>query len=299
MARSIHIPGLVDIKKVDDKAEVHTLSLDARLDRRFESRGPLVNRFLMRRIRGALRVDGKPLPAVAPRHDAERAADQAALRHRLDPANGKPLWDEATVAALVAAVRGEAGAPEIGPSAQQAVGRLFAFDYIGDRASFKAARDLDDAVRTRNPLRAIQLYITGRLRRSRKLLSRRVNGDLAGVHATGIAVHNLVRGFEAMRDLWRKGHPRPTSDEAVGRCLFAPQTVVRQATVRGGTLVGNVRPGTLVLYQLDAIRAHTPGADAVFMAGTWAECPAVAFVPALLRVVWERAVAVEPAEKPS
>jgi hypothetical protein len=296
MARSMHIPGLVDIKKVDDKAEIAKLSLDQRLDRRFEPEGPLVNRFLMRRIRGALRVNGKPLPAVAPRHDAARVASQAALRQRLDPAGGSPLWDEATVAGLVAAVRGEEGAPEIGPSAQQAVGRLFAPDYVGDRASFKAARDLDDAVRTRNPLRALQLHITGRLRRSRKLLSRRVNGDLAGVHATGIAVHNLVRGFTTMRELWRKGSLRPSADEAVGRCLFAPQTVVRQATGRGGTLAGDVRPGTLVLYELDAIRAHAPGADAVFMAGTWAECPAVAFVPALLRVVWERAVAAEPAE---
>src|SRR6185295_7655223 len=124
MGQSIHIPGLVDIKKIDDKAEIRVLSLDTRLDRRFESRGPLVNRFLMRRINGAMRIDGKPLPAVAPRGDAARASQQAALRHRLDPATGMPLWDEATVAALVAAVRGDAGAPQIGPSAQQAVGRL-------------------------------------------------------------------------------------------------------------------------------------------------------------------------------
>jgi hypothetical protein len=290
MGKSIHIPGLVDIKKIDDKAEIHTLSLDERLDRRFEPRGPLLNRFLMRRIRGALTVDGKPLPAIAPRGDAERAAHQLALRQRLDPANRR-LWDDATIAALVAAVRGEDGASEIGPAAQQAVGRLFAPDYVGDAASWQAAKDLDDAVRTRNPLRSLQLHITGRLRRSRNLLARRVSGDLAGTHATGIAVHNLVRGFETMRDLWRKGPPRPSADEAVGRCLFAPQMVLRQATEKGGTLAGEVRPGTLLMYELDAIRAHAPGADAVFMAGTWAECPAVAFVPALLRVVWERAVA--------
>jgi hypothetical protein len=297
MARSFRIPGLVDIKKIDDKADIRTLTLDTRLDRRFEARGPLVNRFLMRRVREALRIDGKPLSAVAPRGDAERASDQVALRQRLDPAAGT-LWDEQTVAALVAAVRGEPAAPEIGPSAQQAVGRLFAPDYVGDRASWKAAKDLDDAVRTRNPLRSLQLHLTGRLRRSRKLLARRVNGDLSGTHATGIAVHNLVRGFEAMRDLWRDRHPRPSADEVVGRCLFAPQTVMRQATARGGTLAGEVRPGTLVLYQLDAIRAHAPGADATFMAGTWAECPAVAFVPALLRVVWERAVASEAEPRP-
>jgi hypothetical protein len=293
MARSIRIPGLVDIKKVEDRAEIMTLSLDARLDRRFEPRGPLVNRFLMSRIRGALRVDGRPLPAVAPRGDAERASAQVALRHRLEPRNGAPLWDEATLSSLAAAVRGEDGAPDIGPAAQQAVGRLFAPGYVGDAASFQAAKDLDDAVRTRNPLRSIQLKITGRLRRARKLLAAKVGGDLAGVHATGIAVHNLVRGFTTMRDLWRQRRPRPSADEAVGNCLYAPETVVRQATQKGGTLAGEVRPGTLLLYQLDTVRAHAPGADTVFMAGTWAECPAVAFVPALLRAVWERAVAEE------
>jgi hypothetical protein len=291
MGRSIRIPGLVDIKTIDDKAEIRTLSLDPRLDRRFETRGPLINRLLMGRIRGALAIDGKPLPSVAPRDDAERAAGQAALRARLDPASGKPLWDDATLARLSAAVRNTASDAEIGPAAQQAVGRLFVPDYVGDAAGWDAAKDLDDAVHSRNPFRTLQLKLTGRLARARKLLAERVKGDLAGVHATGIAVHNLVRGFATMRNLWRDRQPRPSTDEVVGRCLFAPETVVRQATQKGGTLAGEVRPGTLLLYQLDTIRAHAPGADAVFMAGTWAECPAVAFVPALLRAVWERALA--------
>jgi len=52
-----------------------------------------------------------------------------------------------------------------------------------------------------------------------------------------------------------------------------------------------VRPGTLVVLELDAARARTPGRDLELMTGTWAQCPAAAFVPALLRVVWERAVA--------
>ena len=293
MARSIRIPGLLDIKKIDDKAEVLTLSLDARLDRRFEARGPLVNRFLMRRIRSALTVDGRPLPAVAPRCDAERASTQVALRRRLEPGNGAPLWDEATLSRLAAAVRGESDAADFGPAAQQAVGRLFARDYVGDAASWQAAVDLDDAIRTRNPLRSIQLHITGRLRRARKLLNAKVGGDLAGVHGTGIAVHNLVRGFETMRALWRDGAPSVSAYDAVGNCLYAPGTVLRQATAKGGTLAGEVRSGTLLLYQLDTVRAREPGADTVFMAGTWAECPALAFVPALLRAVWERAVATE------
>lgn len=296
MARSIRIPGLVDIKKVDDKAEILTLSRDTRLDRGFAPLGPLINRVLMSRIRSTLQVDGKPFPAIAPRGDAERAKTQAALRQRLEPAGGKPLWDDATLARLVAAVRGESGDDEIGPAAQQAVGRLFVSDYVGDAESWSAAKDLDDGVRSRNPLRTLQLKLTGRLRRSRALLAERARGDLACVHGTGIAVHNLARGFTTMRDLWSK-RPHASAEKAVATCLYAPETVVRQATTKGGTLAGDVRPGTLMLFQLDSARQHSPGAEAVFMAGTWAECPAIAFVPALLRAVWERALAVEAQEK--
>jgi hypothetical protein len=292
--RSIRIPFLIDLKRVDHEADIRALVPDQRLDRDFVSRGPLVNRMLLGRINGALRVDGKPLPSVAPRGDQERARSQAALHARLDPAKG-PLWDDETLARLVAAVRGGAGA-DIGPAAQQAVGRLFDKDYVGDADSFQAAKDLDDAVHAVNPIRLFVLKRLGQLRRSRRLLTERVNGDLAGVHGTGIAVHNMVRGLEHMRELWRRA-PRPSADDAVRACLFAPNTVLRQAAAKGGTIAGDVRPGTLVLLELEKARAISPSAATVFMAGTWAECPAGAFVAALIRAVWDGGLAAEAAEK--
>jgi len=289
--RSIRIPFLIDLKRVESGPDIRAMVADQRVDRDFVSRGPLVNRLLVGRITGALGVDGKPLPSVAPRGDAERAHNQAALHQRLDPAKG-PLWDEETLQRLVAAVRSSAGADTIGPAAQQAVGRLFRKDYVGDAASFEAARDLDDAVRTANPVRWFKLHMLGQLRRSRRLLAERVGGDLAGVHGTGIAVHNIVHGLEHMRELWR-AQPRPATEDVVQACLFAPQRVLRQATAKGGTLAGDVRPGTLVLLELEKAREVSPGAETVFMAGTWAECPAGAFVAALLRAVWEDALAAE------
>lgn len=295
MAFSIRIPWLVDLLKVTDKTELRLLTVDTRLDRRFEARGPLINRMLLARVNRALRIDGRPLPTVAPRDDAARARSQHALRERLRPAHG--LWDTETLTRLVAAVRGTADVGTIGPAVQQAVGRIFVKSYIGDDASFGAARDLDDAIHSRNPFRLIMLHLTGRLRRSRRLLAERVEGDLAGVHATGVAVHNMVHGLEAMRELWRM-RPRPSADDAVRRSLFAPPTVLRQATTRGGTAAGEVRAGTLVLYQLDTIARPSPDAETVFMADNWAECPALEFVPALLRAVWEGALAAEKAEKP-
>jgi hypothetical protein len=287
MAKRIHLPGLVDLATVEDKVELRALAADDRLDRGGKLPGPLVNRLLMGHAARTLRFGGKLLPTIASRDEPQRAASQAALRARLDPA--KPLWDDATIAALVAAVRGIKGADAIGPATQQAIGRLFDPQYIGDAESWQAALDLDAGLR--RPLRGLMLLLSGRLARARDQLSRRVGGDLAGVHGTGLAVHNLVRGFETMRDLWRR-QPRPSADDAVRQCLYAPVTALRQATSRGSTAIGDVRAGTVVRLQLDAVRAQSPGdPEVVFMAGTWAECPAIAFVPALLRAVWDGALA--------
>jgi hypothetical protein len=289
MARSIRIPFLADLTKVDSKADVRTLNANADLDRHFEPRGPLINRMLMRTVTGVLQVDGRPLPSVAPRGDTARAREQQALRARLDPAI-KPLWDDETLRRLVAAVSGRAGADTIGPAAQQAVGRLFVPTYVGDAEGFAAAHDLDDAVHSRNPIRRLLLHATGRLRRSRRLLAARVNGNLAGVHGTGVAVHNMVHGFAKMRELFLRGEPAST-DEVVKQCLSAPPTVLRQATAPGQTVTGEVRKGSLMLFELDTIRKTSPDAETVFMAGTWAECPALLFVPALYRAVWDGAMA--------
>jgi len=245
-----------------------------------------------------LRIDGMTLPSVAPRGDAQRLRAQDILRRRLDPAGGTPLWDEETIAGLVGAVRSAPGAPALGPATQQAIGRLFASDYKASPESWAAAGVLDAAVHTRNPLRAILLHLSGRLQRSRRLLADLVHGDLAGVHATGIAVHNLVRGFERMRELWSEPRWRSPSsvDAVVEQCLFAPPSVLRQAAVPGATVCGAVRAGTLVVLELEAARERTPGRDLEFMVGNWAQCPAAAFVPALLRAVWQRAIAAPAAE---
>lgn len=292
MARSLRIPGLLDLVRVDARSDIRILANDARLDRRFDACGPLINRILVQRIRSVLRLDGVPLPSVAPRQDPQRARAQDALRRRLDPDGAKPLWDDQTIAGLVRAVCDADGAAALGPATQQAVGRLFVPDYRGTSESWAAAKVLDTAVHTRNPLRAIFLQISGRLQRARRLLADLVKDDLAGVHATGIAAHNLVRGFERMRELWSdpRWHTRP-ADAVVEQCMFAPPSVLRQATMPGATIAGEVRPGTLVVLELDAARARTPGRDVELMTGTWAQCPAAAFVPALLRAVWERAVA--------
>ena len=122
MSRSLRIPGLIDLVRADTRSDIRGLANDSRLDRRFEARGPLINRILVERIRNVLRIDGVPLPSVAPRQDAERMRTQDALRQRLDPSGATPLWDDETIAGLVGVVRGRGGS-ELGPATQQAVGR--------------------------------------------------------------------------------------------------------------------------------------------------------------------------------
>ena len=101
-----------------------------------------------------------------------------------------------------------------------------------------------------------------------------------------------------MRELWKEPRWRSPSsvDAVIEQCVFAPPNVLRQAVMPGATVSGAVRAGTLIILGLEAARERTPGRDVEFMEGNWAQCPAVAFVPALLQAVWKRAIAVPASE---
>jgi hypothetical protein len=295
MARPLRIPFLVDLLRTSDPTEIRSLGGDTRLDRQFESGGPLLNRILVNRLRSVLAVDGVPLPSVAPRGDQQRARNQATLTQKLDAVAAQTVADAATLGELASVVRGEQGTEAIGPAVQQAIGRLFEAGYQATPESWRAAQDLDEAVRTRNPVKSLIWRLTGRIDRAQRLLSQLVGGDRAGVHATGIAIHNLVRGIERMRELWAQGRKgaRASSDAVIAHCLVAPASVLRQATARGSTVTGEFRPGTLVTLDLEKAREAQPGADVIFMAGTWAQCPAGAWVSAVLAAVWTKALEAE------
>ena len=106
MARRYRIPGLIDLTFVSDPEEIRSLAADPALDRRFERRGPLVNRLVAGRIRRWFQADGRPIPPLSPRGDADRAARQKSLRASLDPGAGQPLWTEPQLQRLVAFVQG-------------------------------------------------------------------------------------------------------------------------------------------------------------------------------------------------
>ena len=106
-------------------------------------------------------------------------------------------------------------------------------------------------------------------------MSEAVGDDPAGVHATAIAVHSLVRSVNAMRQLWLEPgvRDRVSADAAVMRSLRAPESVPRRWSAPASTVLGNLPAGALTLFELDAARERAPDADITFMAASWSHCP--------------------------
>jgi hypothetical protein len=291
MTRRTSFAGIVDILRAGDAETILALSREGRLDRDLDGAGPILNRTIMRRIRAAFSLDGRPFSAVTPRGDVERRDRQARLEAEIAARLAAGLPAPGQLDALAAYVRGETAGDSVGPVAQQAVGLLFSDRYVSTLDTWKAACTLDAAPRTLNPIRRIRWALTNALGKAQAELGRGVDGDPSGMHATGVAVHSLVRSLEAMRALWADPAIRAatTPENAAFRSLRAPVSVPRRCGALAMTAAGELRGGTLVLLDLEAARERSPGPETTFLAGSWSQCPAHAWVPALLRAVWARA----------
>ncbi len=289
MARS-HIPGLVDLLRVDDPQAIESLAGEDGFDRRFEPRGPRLNRFLLHRIRNVLSIGGHRLPAVAEREDAARAEAQAELEERLTALAATMAEDGTALDPLVARLRSRGGGAEIGPLVQEAVGRLFVPGFEASADLWDKARLLASAPGCLNPVKLVRWALTGEVETARKKLGEAVGDDPVAFHAIAIAVHNMVRGVEAMQVLWdNEAERRTLSTEAVvARCLFAPQAVLRQPSAPGRIGADDYGTHTLIVLELDKARARRPDRQIVFMTGCWSQCPAHAWVPAFYGALWNR-----------
>lgn len=281
----MRIPGLVDLVKTADPRRVAALAGDERLDRRFDREGPLFNRFLAGRIRSTLQVNGKRLPALDARASPGRAEAQRLLEQRLAAA----AFEERHLDALVAYVRGERDAPALGPLVQEAVGSLFRPGFRATPESWAAAVQLEAAPRTFNPLRLLAWRATGRTSKARGVLAKGVGTDPLAVHGVAIAVHSLVRSFEALRAQAMSAGFGLAPEEAVAQSIVAPENVLRQAAEPGDTAAGKVRRGTIVQLRLREAAAGDSGL--AFMKESWSRCPAHDWVPRLMMEVWARAAA--------
>ena len=291
----LHIPGLIDVVRESSAARIDAIARDPRFDRDFRAQGPLLNRMIVRNLRGALALDGVPLPPVA-QHGGERPLPaQAALAARLDAAadTGPSASD---LVALANYVRGEGRETDAGMLVQRVTGALFDPDYRADPQSWSDARVLAAAPSTLNPLRRMAWAITGRIAKARRRLAAKVGNDPSALHGTGVAIHNLEAALRKLRALYAdpEDRGRLTPQAATGTALTAPRQVLRQPVSATQLDGANLARSTLIVLQLEQANARDPGYDTAFMSGNWAECPARRWVPTLLSAVWAKATEAAP-----
>jgi hypothetical protein len=289
MARRTAIPLLLDVTRVDAPGEIRMLDAHPSIDRTLDSRGGLINRLRLRRLRNLFHVDHRPMPAFLPRDDPARAPAHLALAGQLDEVARTGAWDRDALGRLAAHVRGDGS--DVGPAAQDLLGRLFKDDYVADEETWASAQLLDDYVRT-NAVRGLWLRLTGRVDRARWLLWRSAGHDPIAIHATAIAVHNLVAGLDRMRALHAdRERPDASEDEVLGRCLAAPAGVLRQvrAPLNTPAVARRLPEGALVVYEIEKAVRATGDRSLAFMADGWSRCPAAGLIPALLLAVWREA----------
>lgn len=283
----LHIPGIVDLLRVDSASAINEIADDVRFDRRYVARGPLLNRIILRRVRRVLALDGLPLPPVAERGAVRPLPSQLQTEAKLNALINAGIKGP-DVDALSAYVRGEGDKKRIGALAQQVVGHLFEPMFRADAQSWAAAKVMGQAPSSFNPVKRLYWWVTGAIDKARALLADKINNDPVALHATGVAIHNLVDAFIKMRALYGDAATRDhhSVEAAVALSMVAPRQVLRQPVQAGLCAQGEFTANTLVLLQLQKANAADPGYDTSLMVGSWSQCPAHRWVPALLGAVW-------------
>jgi hypothetical protein len=287
------IPGILDVFKVSEPNEIRAVSLDIRADRQFNSRCPVVSGIVLGKLLAALSYAGRRFPTMRPRGDAQRASDQDALWKRLNATAAVARLGSEDLENLGQWIRRPGTESALGVLVQQAIGRLFVSSYKADAESWEAALTLAGALKKKGVFKTIAWTLTKRVPRAKALLAQKVNGDLAGIHGTGIAIHNMVKGFLLMQGLYVDISQRQhlTPEQVAEQCLFAPPALIRQATSDGEIAGCPFKRGALFLLELSEASKQANTRDLVFLDQSWSRCPADQWVPALFEGVWRRAVA--------
>jgi hypothetical protein len=282
----MRVPGLVDTLTIRDPATIAVLGADPRLDRAFAPLGPLVNRWIARRVRLDYSDRGRRLPATAARDDPVRDEAAATIRAAFaTPASAEEL-------APLSRWLDDGRPPTLAPLVQDVIARRFGGNGTADAGSWRAARRLHRAVQATPPERFVWA-LQGGMEAIRRRLGGLVGEAPGGIHGVGIAAQNIHRGLVRMQALLREpgAAARLSPAAAAARCLPSPPRVLRQASAAGQGGAVAWRRGTLVVFALDAARPRAPGDATVFMAGGWSECPAAAWVRAMFETLWAEATA--------
>jgi hypothetical protein len=287
-----YFPGITDVVIVTDPVEIRTISNESRFDRDFSGIVPVRNWQRVRKMLRIFSVGGRLFPTVLPRTNAIRAAAREELWSRLNAKADEVKHGPVELEPLAEWVRGAGTAEKIGLLVQQSVGRLFVETFTATDESWAAACAVLEALTSSDPLKMLGWRISGKLERDKTLLASMVNGDLAAVNGISVALHHIVDGLHKMRELAANPSLRSsmTTDAAVDECLFAPNSVVRQAKTSGEVSGCPFKRGSLFILGLGSASKGAANRDLVFLSQSWSRCPAERWVPALLEGVWKRVV---------
>ncbi len=235
-----HIPGTVDLFEVNDPQERKRLANDPVIDRKFETRTCPINWFLLKRSLTVLSFKGRRFSTMEPRDCPMRARALEQLWRVLNDQTEEIKTGPIALESLAEWVRGVGYDTEVGILTQQLLRRLFRSDFTATKESWAAALVLVAAPRSWNLPKLCWWFVTGKVRRVKRLLAGIVDDDLSAVNAIGIAVHNVVKSFQHMRSLYADASLRDnlSAEAATSQCLRAPVSVYRQSTAQG-MLMGN------------------------------------------------------------
>ena len=285
------IPGFIDVIQVDDPQEIIELNHDARIDRRFDLRWPILNWLIVRRALNVLSFAGNRFPTMIARDSASRASAQAKLGAALDARAAAVRRGPEELQELAAWLIGSVPETQVGIAVQQVVGRLFSPTFAATQESWDAAKILVTAPRSPNVLRTVWWIVSGKLHRAKRLLAGMVDGNLAAVNGIGIAAHNIVNSLQQMKRLYSDLSTRRalSPEEAVRESLAAPVSLLRQATSHGEISGCPFSRNSLFVLAIGRASKAPGGQSLVFMDESWSGCPASQWVPAMLEGVWKRA----------
>ena len=289
--RRWRIPGLVDRFDVDEPKEISEVVEHPSIDREFYTPTRLVNWFLLKRTLSALSFREKRFPTLVPRGSTEGAQERDTLRKLLEARIPSIRQGPSELEPLAKWVRCANPEAVVGILVQQLLGSLFSEHFVATPESWGAAQILVAAPRLRNLPKLAWWTLSGKVRRATQLLAGMVAGNLSGVNAIGIAVHNIVKGLEHMRQLYADESARSSlfPQEVANDCVVAPISVYRQA-VSPGTVEGcPFSRGSLFVLNIGSASRNSHDRNIAFLRDSWSSCPAAEWVPAMLEGVWTRA----------
>lgn len=288
MAIRTTIPWALTLVRLESVSEVLMVNSSPDIERSLARASGWLGASLHRLIEADMLFDDTLLHVFRKREDGQRADAQKQLRHRLGALETDRHFASGELQEMALYVRGTGTLLRASIASQQLFGRLFVPSYRASVETWRAASHLDSWPRRLSPLQRPP-WDRARLEAAKSALLHAADGNLLCVHATGLAVHNLVRSLTRMRARARTSREYDEAD-----ALVAPRTVLRAAARKTAFpfLRGEVQAGTLFMLELEKLYRESLDPRMVFLEDQWSACPAALLVRKILARTWNEAMSV-------